>query len=84
MASSVDPDETARYEPSHHRLHCLHRYLFWSAGLKGLRYIKKKGAFRLMWKKKAPIRQQIPSKRKNLHMFGGMGVDTSPIDLIVK
>ena len=34
--SSVDPDETARYEPSHLDLHCLHRYLFWSDGLKGL------------------------------------------------
>ena len=35
MANSVDPDETAHYEPSHLDLHCLHRYLFWSAGLKG-------------------------------------------------
>ena len=35
MANSVDPDETARYEPSQQDLHCLHRYLFWSAGLKG-------------------------------------------------
>ena len=35
MANSVDPDETAR-EPSHQDLHCLHRYLFWYAGLTGL------------------------------------------------
>ena len=27
MASSVDPDKTAKYEPSHQDLHCLHRYL---------------------------------------------------------
>ena len=32
---SVDPDETARDEPSHLDLHCLERYLVWSAGLKG-------------------------------------------------
>ena len=36
MAYSVDPDETALYEPSHLDLHCLHRYPFRSAGLKGL------------------------------------------------
>ena len=36
MANSVDPDETACYEPSHLDLHCFHRYLFWSAGQKGL------------------------------------------------
>ena len=36
MANSEDPDGTARYEPSHLDLHCLHRYLFWSAGLKVL------------------------------------------------
>ena len=34
MASSVDPDEMAHYEPSHLDLHCLHRYLYWSTGLK--------------------------------------------------
>ena len=33
MANSVDPVETAPYEPSHLDLHCLQRYLFWSAGL---------------------------------------------------
>ena len=33
MTDSVDPDET---EQSHLDLHCLHRYLFWSARLKGL------------------------------------------------
>ena len=27
-ANDVDPDETARYEPSHLELHCLHRYWF--------------------------------------------------------
>ena len=36
MANSVGPDETARYEPSHQSLHCLHKYLFKSVGLKGL------------------------------------------------
>ena len=35
MADSVDPDEMAHYEQSHLDLHCLHRYWFWSAGLKG-------------------------------------------------
>ena len=33
MANSVDPDETAHYEPSHQDLHCLQK-LFWSAGFK--------------------------------------------------
>ena len=32
----VDSDEMARYEPSHLNLHCLHWYLVWSAGIKGL------------------------------------------------
>ena len=32
MASSVDPDEMAHYEPSHQDLHCLHRYLYQSSG----------------------------------------------------
>ena len=36
MTKSVDPDETARYEPSHLNLHCLQGYLFWSTMLKGL------------------------------------------------
>ena len=36
MANSVDSDETARTEPSHLDLHCLHSYSFWSAGLKRL------------------------------------------------
>ena len=42
MANSVDPDETALYEPSHLDLLCLHRYLVWSSGLTGLKafYIK--------------------------------------------
>ena len=34
MANSVDPDETAHHKPSHQDLHCLHRCLVWSAGLK--------------------------------------------------
>ena len=37
MPNSVDPDETAHYEPSHLDLHCLQSYLYWSAGMKGLR-----------------------------------------------
>ena len=36
-ANSVDPDETAHYEPSHLDLHCLHRYQDLSTGLKGLK-----------------------------------------------
>ena len=36
MASSVDPDETARYESSHLVPHCLQIYLYWSLGIKGL------------------------------------------------
>ena len=36
MANSVDPDETAHYEPSHLDLHCLQKYLSWSNGLTGL------------------------------------------------
>ena len=36
MTNNVALDETARYEPSHLDLHCLHRYLIWSARLKGL------------------------------------------------
>ena len=36
MANSADPDEMARYEPSHLDLHCLHRHLDWSARLKRL------------------------------------------------
>ena len=28
LANSVDPDETAHYEPSHLDLHCLHKYLY--------------------------------------------------------
>ena len=36
MANNVDPDEMARYEQSYLDLHCLHRNLCWSAGLKGI------------------------------------------------
>ena len=36
MASSVNPGEMSHYEPSHLDLHCLHRYLYLSIGLKGL------------------------------------------------
>ena len=43
MANSVDPDEMARYESSHLDLHCLYRYWFWSAGLKGLHVSMLKG-----------------------------------------
>ena len=32
MADSVDPNETAHYEPSYLDLHCLQRYLVLSAG----------------------------------------------------
>ena len=34
MTNSVEPDKTARYsnEPSQQDIHCLHRYLTWSAG----------------------------------------------------
>ena len=35
MANSVDLDVTARHEPSHLDQHYLHKYLFWSTGLKG-------------------------------------------------
>ena len=34
MANSVDPDELSGYEMSCLDVHCLHRYLFLSAGLK--------------------------------------------------
>ena len=34
MANSVDPNETARYQPSYLDLHCLQRYLNWSVGMK--------------------------------------------------
>ena len=37
MANSVDHDEMAHYEPSHLDLHCLQRYLFEFAGMKGLK-----------------------------------------------
>ena len=29
IGNSVDPDETARYEPSHLDLHCVQKYLYW-------------------------------------------------------
>ena len=34
MANSVDPDETARYEPSHQDLHCLQNHLYEMVKLK--------------------------------------------------
>ena len=43
LANNVDPDEIANhgsFSPSHLELH-LKRYLFWSAGLKGLKYYLK-------------------------------------------
>ena len=36
MASRVDPDVTARYDPSDQDLHYLQRYLYWSVGMTGL------------------------------------------------
>ena len=36
MANSLDPDEMACYELSDPDLHCLHCYLYWATGLKGL------------------------------------------------
>ena len=42
MANSVDPDEMARYEPSHQDLRCLHIYLYQSTGLKRLILVNKK------------------------------------------
>ena len=36
MAKSADPDEMARHEASHLDLHCLQRYMYWSAGIEGL------------------------------------------------
>ena len=38
MADSVDSDEMAHYELSHLDLHCLQRYLCWSAEMKRLLY----------------------------------------------
>ena len=43
IANSVDPDETAD-EQSHLDLHYLHRYMFWSAKLKGLTHMQAKKA----------------------------------------
>ena len=36
VANSVDPDEMARFEPSHLDLHCLQKHLYWTAGMKKL------------------------------------------------
>ena len=36
IANIVDPDKTARNEPSYQDKHCLQRYMFWSAELKEL------------------------------------------------
>ena len=36
MSNSVEPDETAHYEPSHQDLHCLHRHLVWYTGMEWL------------------------------------------------
>ena len=41
MANSVDPDDTALYEPFHLDINCLPSYLIWPAGLKGLREMDK-------------------------------------------
>ena len=41
MANSVETDETAHNkELSHLDLHCLHMYLYWSAGMKGLTHFR--------------------------------------------
>ena len=40
MANIEDPNETVRSEPSHLDLHCLQRYLYWSAGLKELTHFR--------------------------------------------
>ena len=40
MANSTDSDEMAPDEPSHQDLHCLQRYLFWSAMLEELNQSK--------------------------------------------
>ena len=37
MAKSVDPNQTAHYEPSHLDLHCLHWLLYRSTGFKELK-----------------------------------------------
>ena len=34
MPNCVDLEETTCYEPSHLDMQCLHKYLFWSAGMK--------------------------------------------------
>ena len=39
MADSVDPDETAHYEPSHQDLHCLQWCLCWSVVMIGFNQI---------------------------------------------
>ena len=36
LANSVDPNDTDHYEQSRLDLHCLQRYLYWSAGVTGL------------------------------------------------
>ena len=53
MADSVDPNEMAHYEPSHLDLHCLHRDMFWSVGLKGLNLI-----FVLLCESQRPVGKQ--------------------------
>ena len=41
MMNSVAPDEMAHYEPSQLDLHCLQKYLYWSAWMKGLKIAEK-------------------------------------------
>ena len=43
MANSVDPDETAHYEPSHLDLNCLQSHQYWSVGVKGFIYEQNSG-----------------------------------------
>ena len=65
LANSVDPDETAHYEPSHLDLHCLHRHLYQSMGLKGL-IVKL-----LVKRKNAPSWQILSFKKKGDKYFPG-------------
>ena len=38
MENYVDPVETAHYKLFHLDLHCLQRYMYWSTGMKGLKW----------------------------------------------
>ena len=67
IANSVDPDETAHNEPFHLEQHCLHKFLFCSAGLKGL-YISLK--YILAKSSKWPLTIcRLPLKPKQILQF---------------